>query len=82
MKLQSMAEHGFERVASLEAETEAEADRVHAHASYGKACLNCVRSKTKCARSGSRDQCERYVWSNFSIFIFRLCLDSLLFGLY
>ncbi|KAF2188861.1 hypothetical protein K469DRAFT_564540 [Zopfia rhizophila CBS 207.26] len=35
----------------------AEGDRVHAL--YGKACLNCVRSKTRCALPSTGGKCER-----------------------
>lgn len=39
-------------------ETTTEAERA-THALYGKACLNCVKSKTRCA--GSEAKCERCV---------------------
>lgn len=38
-----------------------------AHAPYGKACLNCVKSKTKCAGSDGEGKCERYVKSTISM---------------
>jgi hypothetical protein len=31
------------------------------YAAYGKACINCVRSKTRCAPSTIGGKCERYV---------------------
>lgn len=37
------------------------AEHVLANAPYGKACLNCVRSKTRCAVLPSGPKCERYV---------------------
>lgn len=36
-------------------------EHVLANAPYGKACLNCVRSKTRCAVLPSGPKCERYV---------------------
>jgi hypothetical protein len=41
-------------------ETTTEAGRP-THAPYGKACLNCVKSKTRCAGSDSEAKCERFV---------------------
>ncbi|KAF4631334.1 hypothetical protein G7Y89_g6795 [Cudoniella acicularis] len=41
------------RVGSLEA------DQAHPYAPYGKACLNCVKSKTRCASSTVEGKCER-----------------------
>jgi hypothetical protein len=41
-------------------ETATEAERP-THAPYGKACLNCVKSKTRCAESDSEAKCERFV---------------------
>lgn len=49
----SMAQSGHLRVGSLEA------DQAQLYASYGKACLNCVRSKTRCASSATGGKCER-----------------------
>lgn len=31
------------------------------HAPYGKACLNCVKSKTRCAGLVAGEKCERFV---------------------
>lgn len=40
---------------------ESAVEHVLANAPYGKACLNCVRSKTRCAVLPSGPKCERYV---------------------
>lgn len=49
------------------------AEHVLANAPYGKACLNCVRSKTRCAVLPSGPKCERYV-----PFISSSCLDIII----
>jgi len=38
-----------------------EADQTQPYAPYGKACLNCAKSKTRCTRSKVEGKCERYV---------------------
>jgi hypothetical protein len=35
--------------------------RAHKIVPYGKACLNCVRNKTRCGGFSERHECERYV---------------------
>jgi len=38
----------------------------HLYAKYGKACLNCVKSKTRCVTSPEGGKCERYGDFNIS----------------
>jgi hypothetical protein len=45
----------------------AEADRVQPYAPYGKACLNCTKSKTRCAVAAVGEKCERYTLDFFSL---------------
>jgi hypothetical protein len=35
------------------------------HAPYGKACMNCVKSKTRCAGGIDGEKCERFVFLGF-----------------
>lgn len=45
---------------------EDEAEKL-SHAPYGKACLNCVKSKTRCASRVDKEKCERFVCLHFYI---------------
>jgi hypothetical protein len=47
-----------------------EAAAITAQTSYGKACVNCVKSKTKCAGANNEGKCDRYVLSLEVLFIF------------
>lgn len=40
-----------------------EADRVQQYAPYGKACLHCAKSKTRCAAASVGGKCERYIFA-------------------
>lgn len=42
------------------------------HAPYGKACMNCVKSKTRCAGGTDGEKCERFVFSGLKIIQARL----------
>jgi len=43
-----------------------DADRVQPYAPYGKACVSCAKSKTRCAVASIGGNCERYTISSFS----------------